>query len=951
MAPRTRIARNALLAVLGLVAAYGVLGAFVAPPLARHAIVSQLQERLGRPVGLDRIAANPYTLQVRVQGFRVMEPDGRTPFAEFDTLDIDGSAASFVHLAPVIDEARLSGLRLHVAREDGARYSFDDILARIAARARAKAEGKAAEGPRFSLANLQVENGVIEFDDRPVHAKHRITDLRLAIPFISNLPTHRKDRVQPALSATVNGSPMHLAGEALPFENTIRTNFTLDIRGVDLPRYLAYLPADFPVKVDSGTLDAKIALRLTQAAGADPAIDLAGTAALEKLAVSTAEGPLARVGRVQADIASADPFRGLVKVSAVQVSDAEAMQGAWRVAAANANDIAVELASHAVRIGSVETRGGKLALQRMPDGAIAMPHLPPSHDDTKWNIAVARVAASDYDVALEDRAVRPAVTHQVAIASLEGRDLSTDRGFNGHALLKAKLARGGSLDAQATFALQPLEVKATVDARGIDLVPARAYVTHFPSVALKSGLASVNGTVGLQDRGGELRITYDGGAEVDRLATFDTLNREDLLNWRRVKTTGIKLDLAPGAPLRLAIADVEVDGAYSRLFVNPQGKLNVQQLISATPDEPNPPPRSGPPPARDIRIDRIRFAASRLNFTDHYIRPNYTADVGDVKGAVTKLSSDPASRATVMLAGTWDSSSPVVIAGTVNALAGNLFLDIGAQAKEIDLTHLTAYSQRYAGYGIKEGRLTLDVKYHVEAGKMEGRNRILVDQLTFGDKVESPDATSLPVLFVVNLLKDKDGRINLELPVSGSLEDPQFQIGAVIGQVFGKHLAQAQTSPFSLIAGAAGQDLGFVDFAPGEATLSPASQAKLDALVKVLQDRPGLKLEIAPVTPTPQDLEALKAAALQRRMAEAPKDLPKEAREKLAQQPVEVSDEQRQALAGGRIAQVKDYLSAEGRLGADRVLIATSAPAAGGAGGGTAAPGAVKASRVDFALR
>src|SRR4051812_1277989 len=261
------------------------------------------------------------------------------------------------------------------------------------------------------------------------------------------------------------------------------------------------------------------------------------------------------------------------------------MQGAWRVAAATAGDIALDLGKHVVRVASVETRGGRFALERMPDGAIAMPHLPPSHDDTKWTVTVARMAASDYDVALQDRGVRPAVTHEVAIASLEGRDLSTERGFNGQATLKARLERGGSLDVQATFALVPLELKATVDARGIDLVPARAYVAHFPSVALKSGLVSVKGTVSLQDRGGALRITYDGDAEVDRFATFDTLNREELLNWRKVKTTGIKLDFAPGAPPRLAIADVDVEGAYSRLFVNPEGKLNVQQLISATPDE------------------------------------------------------------------------------------------------------------------------------------------------------------------------------------------------------------------------------------------------------------------------------------------------------------------------------------------------------------------------------
>jgi hypothetical protein len=265
--------------------------------------------------------------------------------------------------------------------------------------------------------------------------------------------------------------------------------------------------------------------------------------------------------------------------------------------------------------------------------------------------------------------------------------------------------------------------------------------------------------------------------------------------------------------------------------------------------------------------------------------------VGELHGSVTRLSSDPASRAAVALEGRWDAASPVVIAGTINPLRGDLFLDIGAKGQDIELAKLTAYSERYAGYGIKDGRLTLDVKYHIDNGKLEGHNRILVDRLTFGDKVESPDATKLPVLFLVNLLKDAKGRINVELPISGSLEDPKFEIGALIGQVFGGFFKSAAASPFALLgAGSGGKDgdLAFVEFEPGRSELTPAAQKKLEALVKALQDRPGLKLELAARLDPVKDMEALKAAALQRKLAQAPKDLPKEAREKLAREPVEV---------------------------------------------------------------
>src|SRR5262249_41218921 len=156
----------------------------------------------------------------------------------------------------------------------------------------------------------------------------------------------------------------------------------------------------------------------------------------------------------------------------------------------------------------------------------------------------------------------------------------------------------------------------------------------------------------------------------------------------------------------LAIADIDVVKAYSRMVVTPEGRINLQQLKFATNAEPAPEPEpvENVRP-RNVRIDRIRFVASRLNFTDHFIKPNYTGDVGDLNGAVTGLSSDPSARATVELKGSYDKSSPVVISGTINPLSGSLFLDIAANGKDIELPRLSAYSVRYAGYGITDGRL------------------------------------------------------------------------------------------------------------------------------------------------------------------------------------------------------------------------------------------------------
>ncbi|HZZ93629.1 MAG TPA: DUF748 domain-containing protein [Usitatibacter sp.] len=950
-------ARVALLGLLALVAAYGVIGAFVVPPLAKRMLVDSMHERLGRPVVLDHLFVNPYTLEAQAKGLRILERDGRTPFASFETLDLVASLASIRHLAPVVDQFRLGGLRVHLVRDGDSHYNVSDILERLHARAAAAPARDPADPVRFAVSNIRVVNAAVSFDDQPAHAMHRVEGIQLAVPSVSNLPTRVKDRVRPSLSAMVNGAPFRLDGEAVPFADTVSTRFNLDLRDVDLRQYLGYVPAGEPVKVKRGRLDARIALRFSQAPGRASAVDLSGTAAARDLEVADGETS-ATLGRLEVAIASLDPLGGTARIDSVRLDDIATMRD-WKVAALQARGIDADLRRHSVRVASVETRDGRLTLTRRPDGSLEMPRLadagaaPGDTAAKTWDIAVASLTMSGYGVTLADQSVQPSVTHRVLVSRLDGSDLTTGNGMQGRVKADMRLEPGGTLGIDSTFALDPLDVKAAVDARSIDLVPVRAYVSRFPAVALKSGLASAKGIVTVSGKPDALTLGYDGSVQVDRFATWDTLNREDLLNWKRIRTRGVKLRLAPRSRLLLDVADVDVEGAYSRIFVNPQGKLNVQQLITATSEQPDPPvARAQPTPARDIRIERIRFAGSRLNFTDHYIRPNYTADVGSVEGTITHLSSDPSSRAKVMLKGRWDAASPVLIAGTVNPLRGDLALDIAAKGEAIDLTKLTAYSQRYAGYGITAGRLTLDVRYKVQDGKLDGRNRILVDQLQFGDKVESPDATKLPVLFVVNLLKDKDGRINLELPISGSLEDPSFDIGAVIGQVFSSHFAKAETSPFALLAGSLGDDaagddggdLAFVDFDAGQAQLSPAARKKLDTIVKMLQDRPGLKLEVASPPVAAQDVEALKAAELQRRLAAAPKDLSKEAREKLAAQPVEVPDEARNALSAQRVAAVKAYLVGDSRLPVDRVAVA-SAPEA------KPREDAAHPIRVDFALR
>jgi hypothetical protein len=980
-AQRTRARRWLVAAavIVGAVALYGIVGGLVVPYFGRTAAMDTLGERLGRKVVIDELSLNPYTLAAGVKGFRILEPDGKTPFASFERMDLDGSILSIRHWAPVFDQVTLEGLKVNLVRESATRYNVTDVLARLA-----EAEAKAPpskDKALFSLNNIRLKNARVDFDDRPKGTRHQVSDIDVAIPFVSNLPVHLKEFVRPSFAAKVNGAPLSLSGETLPFESSHRTRVAIDLDALEVKHYVEYAPEPLPVTVDSGKLDARLSVSFTQSAGKQPSVDLSGKLALRDLQLSAPAGIIAKAARIEADVASLDPLAGVLDASAVRISELFANGNEWRVPAAEAKDIRVDAGKKSVKIEALATQGGVFPVKRRADGSIERPlHAALAKESSgspAWTVALGKLRMDDYSATLTDVSVKPATTHRVSVSHLEASDFSTAPGSKTTLGAKLVVGKGGTADLEGTLQLDPLVADLRIDARRLDLVPMRPYAAQFPLVAMKSGNASAKGHLVAKAEGNAMRVAWNGAAEIANLATLDTANRADLLNWDSVRATGIALQWGSNDVLKLAVTEVAVNKAYSRIVVQPDGKLNVQQLMAATEAQPNapaPPPQPEKAQARDIRIERITFAASRLDFTDLFIRPNYSADVGGLSGSVTNLSSDPASRAEVDLKGSYSQTSPVVIAGTVNPLSGNLFLDITAKGKDIQLPALSAYSQRYAGYGITQGKLSLDVKYHVEDGKMEGRNRIFIEQLTFGERVEGPDATKLPVLFAVNLLKNSKGEIDLELPVSGSLEDPQFNVGALIVQVVGNLLKKAVTAPFTLLAAAFGgggdgkagagnggaEDLAFVEFEPGGAEIGPAGQKKLDSLSKALLDRPAIKLEMAGHADAQRDLQALKRQALQRKVAAAngnlkavfdaekiPRapakdgkavELSNEEMEALLLERMSLGDAELDALAQQRAEQVKAYLVGKGQLPAERVVVAT-------------APEKLPASRVAFKLQ
>ncbi|MGB6055117.1 MAG: DUF748 domain-containing protein, partial [Burkholderiaceae bacterium] len=458
----------------------------------------------------------------------------------------------------------------------------------------------------------------------------------------------------------------------------------------------------------------------------------------------------------------------------------------------------------------------------------------------------------------------------------------------------------GRLAVQGKLSLQPLGAELQIEAQGLDIPAFQPYFADRSNAAVNRGALNANGKLAFQmpaDR--PLRASYNGSLALTGVRTRDRLTGDDFARWKTLAISTVDARIGGNrTPLRLVLGDVALSDFYARIIVNANGRLNLQDIIATpgvgetaptmsltqvAPAAEKPAPgavKTAPVPANEkeqagpkplIRIDRIKLQGGNINFTDNFIQPNYSANLTGMAGSVSQLASDAKGPADVALQGKLDGDAPVEINGKVDPLGDQLYLDLAASARGIELTRLTPYAAKYAGYAITKGKLSADVKYHIENGKLEAQNNLFLDQLTFGDKVESPDATKLPVLLAVALLRNSRGEIDLHLPVSGSLSDPEFSVGGVIAKALVNLLAKAVTAPFSLLAaafdgGGGDAELSYVEFQPGTSAVSADAGKKLDTLAKALKDRPALKLEITGRIDPATDRDGARRLWLQRQL-------------------------------------------------------------------------------------
>jgi hypothetical protein len=687
----------------------------------------------------------------------------------------------------------------------------------------------------------------------------------------------------------------------------------------------------------------------------------------------------------------------------------------WRVSSLMVRDGSVDVAEKSVMLGSVEGRDGSGYLQRERDGKLSYARLikadpakapekaPAAKEEAGWKIQAKKIALDRFKFNYDDRASATPLKLNLSELSLQIENFSNAKNQRAKATLRTRINNKGLLTLAGAASANPVIANFNVEGRNIDLLPFQPAFTDQVNLLLTGGRIGTRGKLAFDGSGGgPAKLAYDGSVQIEDFATVERSGNEDLLKWKSLNLDGVQFALQP---MHLRINEITLADFYSRLVLGADGKINLQKLTTETteakkeateptPEKPAEAPPTAAPSEKPITIGKINLQRGNVYFSDFFIKPNYSANLTGFDGVISELKLE--APGDVAIQAKLDNAAPVEIRGKINPLSKELYLDITADAKEIEMSPFSPYSIKYVGYGIEKGKLSFNVKYKLENRKLEAQNQIILNQLTFGDRVESPTATKLPVLLAVALLKDRNGVIDVNLPITGSLDDPQFSVGGIVLRLVINIITRAVTAPFTLIAsmfgagGGSGEELSFVEFDYGRAALTPAAESKIKTLAAAMNNRPALKLEISARVDPVNDMEGLRKLALERkvkaqkfkelaRQGGAPgsvddvqiaggeyerylkaaygaesfpkprnvvglaKDLPVPEMEALMLKHIQLTDDDLRGLGQRRAEAVRDRLFSAGQIGSDRVFIVAAKTPTGEAKG--------KSSRVDFSLR
>ena len=849
-------------------------------------------EKSGHKLSLGKPEINPLALSLRLRDFKLDDPEG-APLLAFRELFIDLSIASLSSRGLVIDELKLDGLAASLILRDDAKAPLN--WSRLLAAFAGKEENKPDAPPmRLDIHHLALSGAQADIADQrttPAFVS-RVDAFDLELKSISTRPD---DSGQFTLAAhTAFGAQLEWKGTATL--NPLGSSGQLSLRGVDLAKLAPLLSARIPPELGFTPPDGIAGLafdyRLGHANGKlaltlDPFSADLGNLVLRKPKAAGAPalglGALALAGG-RFDLATQQLSFQSLTLRDISLESGAGKQRAKLVALPELAlaPARIDLAQHTAELGAVTLRNGRMALRRDAGGTIdllaalqalapdatakpaARPAPAPGAPPAPWRYSVEDVALSGFGIGFNDESMTPAL--QVGLEDIAIQTTGISEKLDRPLPLKAglRVASGGRLSLEGKLVPATAAVDLQLKLDELALKPVQPFIGKYAALDLVSGRVSAAGKLQYAAKGSG----YKGSFAIDALRLNEAGTDKIFLGWKYFGTK--QLD---ATPQKLQIGELLLDGLDTQLLIAKDKSTNFQRILRkgnapakadetagavspaptsaapAQPLSPTPPAAEAKPaPAFLVNIDRLRFRDGELDFADESLFFPFATRIHKLRGSIAGLSSRPGAAGQLELDGEVDDYGLARAVGQVDPFDPTGFTEIKLIFRNLEMTRLTPYSATFAGRRINSGKLSLDLEYNIKKRQLQSENKVVIDKLVLGDRVESPGAKDLPLDLAIALLEDSDGRIDLGLPITGSLDDPQFSFGGIVWKVITNVLTKIVTAPFRALGalfGGGDEKLESIAFEAGARRLTPPEREKLVKLAGALNKRPALALSVS----------------------------------------------------------------------------------------------------------
>lgn len=855
--------------IIGALAAAYTAGGFLGVPYGVNWALKKYAEPIvGRTITTQEVKFNPFTLQFSVKGLNVQK-DGEPPLLSVGYLKTKVLWNSLFKLSPLVQYITVDELNSTVIRTGLDTFNFSDIITRIQEMPSSPEEDKEDKKDdkplQFSIGNINLTNSSITLDDKFRHKVDKVTDLNFALPLISNFQNDVDVPITPDLRFNFNGEPFAINAESVPFTPGKKTGVNFTVTGLSLENAASFNPIPLNVKVTKGTMDCAFNLDFEKKQGEETAyLRLKGTVKMKDVGLEDEIGKayqIIGVKEIDANLKEFAFFRQNLDIGEIQLHNPSV------VVIRDSDSLnLVQLLTHIVKEQKAQVKqDAKEAKEKsaLPADEKKTPN------DWSWNID--KVSVRNGTINFTDTTnnfKRSATNVNVTLAPINGEDgtrTSIDASVG---------AIGGHIQANGGMVITPFSMDLNLQSSGLSIADLTPYISQYSGAHVTQGTFSNKGELKL-NLAKAVSFSYTGSADVASLNVTDKQGAP-AVSLKNLAVGGISVSGL--SPLQISLGSIALTSPNVNVVMNKNGSINLASLgtpssapapaakaDSSAASKPQPKAQvsasSSSSPA--INVGKITLTDGRVRYTDNSIEPTFKLNASNLAGSLSNYSTTIKGNATIDVKGLLN-GTPMNISGTINPFESKLKLAMKGEVTSLSLPAFSPFSAKFTGHPIEKGLLTYKGTFDINQDKLTSENALVINKLEFGSQV--PDAKdALPVGLAVSLLQDRQGQIDLNIPVSGSLDDPEFSVGGIIVKV----IVNLISTPFALIGsmfGGEDMDLNNLQFATGSARLDEKTIKALNIVAKAMQDRPGIKIQIIGMASEKEDGEGLKEQLLMRDM-------------------------------------------------------------------------------------